>query len=703
MAVEIKKRWMTEKSLIKAWIELGRANGDVYRRYLINPVIHGLLASPNSANAPSPIHDALAKWYGRYCKEGEASGEECEPPSDEWYDALQSMTVNVNSVLDLGCGEAYRGRWLSKASVKYVGVDVSKLLLASALAEKRFECFVADLDTPKPLEGIWREAVPPDLVLAITLLDQLEHPEYLLADIAALYKTRHTGKMLVVTCNPEFYGHTGEGKQPVAARIATIDGDDGGVAYLRSRQSLRKLFRDAGMHVVDEASLQLPARLAKLRGFDSANLNLSQSPFVFWLLEMHSTKRDMVKPQQLEEWLASLGTESSQSEVVQAILQSLQPEAKQLHWRRFQKDQIVVRRHNIGGRLFVVRNGTFEVEVRGAADPEREAGERKRWRFRQNEIFGELEAEHDATRRVRRYSASVVATQTGPMGHAEALEVPASVTHEVLRSSALLGNPFFNALRRKVLEGLLRYDSSWVQKSTANPLVNDLRLGDLMKRQRISESEDLFKLSVGHTMAIASLLLQGLEGERERATIDHSTYRLVLVAQMRSALSEVTGRPIKKIDEEMAAFNRSIRFLASAGVLRMMKAGGGQNAEKSLGGKQAGTSILMKAKLIAEEWVGELDRWQRKALNQLMSQSAGLFLIDDELALRRLVMEPSLELVEDLVRRVRIFSPQPADVEHAREADLASAVEEGVRRRFASDHWRTDSLGQSLDGMEALP
>lgn len=122
MALGIVDRWLTDKLLIDPWREMGAQYGDIYRKYLINPIIYGLLVSSDWKSAPSPIHHCIAKWHESYCKDGSS------PTSDKWYDDWLKMTVPASSILDLGCGEAYRGRWLSKPTVDYVGVDVSESL-----------------------------------------------------------------------------------------------------------------------------------------------------------------------------------------------------------------------------------------------------------------------------------------------------------------------------------------------------------------------------------------------------------------------------------------------------------------------------------------------------------------------------------------------------------------------------------------------
>ncbi len=688
MAKEVVERWQKDTALIKSWREMGARYGDIYRRFLINPVIYGLLVSSDWRTAPSPIHYALAKWHKTYCKNGAAL------PDDKWYEEWTRMTVRANSILDLGCGEAYRGRWLSKSSVKYVGVDVSEFLLERAIAEQAFHCVVKDLDAPDPLTGVWRDVAPPEWTLAITLLDQLEHPEWLLRDVAALYGTRHTGLMLVVTCNPEFYGYSGDETHPVAARIATVADDGGGVAYLRSRQSLRKMFRDSGMHVLDEASPHLPAALASQGAIDATNLNLAHSPFVFWLLELHSTKRDPVDQKEIEEWLTELGSGSLEVEAVRALLSRLGPESAYLHWRRFQEDQVVVHRHNIGGRLFVVRDGTFEVDTGNAGvSNESRSGARKRWKFRANEVFGELEIQHEAEQRELRYSASVVAGREGERGHAEALEVPAEVTRKLMQASSLLGNPFFNVLRRKVLNGLLRYDPTSFPES----VTSEKRFKKALQNHQAPT--DQLQLTIGPVVAVASLLLHGLDADRERGIVRDPRHRLVVVAHLRKALSEVTGRSIDQ--NEMTSFNRAIRFLAAAGVLRSIRpvaSEGRGSGEATANGARHGTlSTQFKAELANEEWLAGLESVAFAARKRLMSmQSACLFLVDDEIALRRCVMEPSLALIDDLAQRRRIFFPQPFDVERARDSDLALAVKEGLRIRFTSNHWHTDSVGLSL-------
>lgn len=402
---------------------------------------------------------------------------------------------------------------------------------------------------------------------------------------------------------------------------------------------------------------------------------------------MHSTERQPVKEEEVEAWLQELEPPSLGQEAVRDLLRRLVPQAPQLHWRRFQRGQVVVHRHNVGGHLFVVRDGTFEVNTRNAGTAEDgESGGRGRWTFRANEMFGEMEVEDRAKQREVCYSSSVLAREEGPRGHAEALEIPVSVTCDLMQSRSLLGDPFFNLLRRKVLDALLRYDPTSAQALSATTHKKVARV--LVKHQGPKDEQ---KATARAVIAVASLLLQCLEGDRERGIIRGSGDRLVVVTHLHTAHSEVIGRTPNEKDK--SSFNHSIRLLRSAGVLRTIRS---VNTATD-GGNELCLSGQFKEDLKSDEWVAGLATTARRGLDRLIClQSACFFLVDDELALRRCVMEPSLELIADLAQRRRLFFPQPADVEKARYDGLRSAVKESLRNRFTSDLWRADSFGMSL-------
>lgn len=164
-------------SLIDAWLSMSENNGDIYRQFLVNPIIYGLLSSRAWETSASPLQNAFMRWMSSFGK-----NPKLDPDSGQWYGEWQRQTAGRLSILDLGCGDAYRGRWLSRPNITYVGVDASEGLLRRASEGNAFRCIHADLDVERPLTNVWTDR-PPDWVFGITILDHLQAPERLLAHL----------------------------------------------------------------------------------------------------------------------------------------------------------------------------------------------------------------------------------------------------------------------------------------------------------------------------------------------------------------------------------------------------------------------------------------------------------------------------------------------------------------------------------------
>jgi len=715
----------------------------------------------------------------------------------EWY--KQELEGDyVNEVLELGCGGGYIGRWLSDLRVNYVGVDMARELLAKCNNDIGFGVdtdygpfrspsaqnptfFVRDLDQFQgshqvgTLQGIydWKTVNYPQLILVISLLEHLERPDKLLKEIAALPSSgREENMVLVVTCNPAFYKLKKAQKTQLAnnerveVQISVGQMEQNLSVYLRSAGTLCKLFRDADFRVIDEAELPIPARLIhKFNNVDKKRYDTSRSPFLFWLLKRPYTcykkssseenansssievYRDImqgsVTSTQINAWINELQTEAKRPGVRQCslkatlrLLESLEKYCDQLRWRRFRKGDGVYFKHNLGGRIFVVRTGFFKtcsdlLTGKSYASGIDSPGD---WTFRSSSMFGELEAEDAVWPKKRYYFVNVRAEFGGGSDDvsneyfagnisyeeeaATVLEIPSRVVNDPndsengLNSERLFGHPFFCDSREKTLEDLVVYNPNLSDLSSAEDIdrwVNENCRAIISSNDKISVAQtpdDNKKPSHKSSalLAVATLVLRGLEKER-RYSFEGSPSRLpVLIGDKKIALSHLTGLTPKLCQSYMFSYNYFMRLLVVAGILRVGVATKSQHSiitnlerlEHELGEEgKLGRAINEYSDKLSdrerEEKVGSLE----KALDELMSPSAWLVVVDDELALRKLVMDSSDRLIENLTRRAKYFWPRPVPDPDS-DSDLTSVIVEGMIHRIKHDLWMRDSLGHSL-------
>jgi 2-polyprenyl-3-methyl-5-hydroxy-6-metoxy-1,4-benzoquinol methylase len=121
----ILEEW-NNKAFVSAWIKATGEYGDFYRKTLINSILAGALDAQESDLEEGFFHHALTKFH---------LSEECpivstgsprleESKCKQWMAAYpKNSGDNKVRILDLGCGEGYRGRWLTPKGFTYLGID----------------------------------------------------------------------------------------------------------------------------------------------------------------------------------------------------------------------------------------------------------------------------------------------------------------------------------------------------------------------------------------------------------------------------------------------------------------------------------------------------------------------------------------------------------------------------------------------------
>lgn len=668
--------WENNPQLIDPWVKVSSEHGDIYRQFLINPIIYELLRTDVEESSVSPIQAALTKWMVE---------RDTAKVGQDWYEEWRQTELDKRlKILDLGCGEAYRGRWLSRDGVTYVGVDKSNDLLKCAREGSAFRVLRADLDEKGALRKATQELFkeePPDWVFAITLLDHLQYPDHLLTDIANLYNhLDKKGHMLAVTCNPEFYANAAQENQPTKVRIASIDGDGGLVTvYLRSPRQFRQLFRDAGLRILDEFSLQLPSAYAKQRQFDIKGFNMAFPPLNFWLLEMHSTKRHYVERSEIDQWLQHLKEHPNQYQATQLLLEASAQFSNDLSWRILPDGAVIAGKHNTGGRVFVVKDGVFQLDaIKPRAVDSGSSMTGPRWRFNSGHLFGELELfRKDELEQF--YTGSVAAKRHGSKSQSKVLEVPFGVISHLIEDDGPLSNPFFELLRTRVIEGLFRFDERVIEHD-----IYPKTLQHELKKMGFNNNE--WKNLDGRIVVIvASLILQGLVREHYQSMSRPNSRQMITISSIRNAVTEINGKNVKP-----HPINVAIKFLAYSHVIRRARGTVSENAEK-IGKPRLADDIqrlvkistALKSSIEEASWAASLPLTNKKVLDCLIHlQNDCFFVIDDELSLRRCVLEPTVELFKMLAERQRFFFEQPLDIQNALDEDLVDVISRSLEFRF---------------------
>lgn len=675
--------WDSE-ALARAWRLHSQSNGDVYRQLLINPIVQGLLKGAGGPECESPLMAALDDWLSKHAK----SLGHGPVPVQDWYGSWKLHSGPGHEqlqILDLGCGDAYRGRWLAGAGVYYKGVDCSRPLLDMAGADAAgFDLQREDLDADGALARIWPEnRPPPNWVFLITVLDHLADPRRLMQELAQRYSAG-SGKLLVVTCNARFYRQSPSKGTPVPAQIATLPTAEGQVhVYFRSRTELRRLFRDSGLHILDELSPAVPSQVERFCDTpDEARFNPSVPPLHFWLLEACSAQRQPVTAPELREWHDRLPAGGDSVDAARLLLSSLLEQDRALgdvFWRHIASGAPLIRKLNPGGRIFIVREGQLALFD--------SASETQGLSFGPNDVLGELEVYAEGRERERVYPMTALecAAEKQP---AKVLEIPAQVVQRLLSDPACLGNPLLRMLRRRVMQVLLRRaPTKWKPQNFEGPGASDVA-----KRVVVTAAE---------------LLVAALESDRERSTYSFDTRRIVFIADVMGAVRRLFG-----LAQKAPVLNRAFELLRDAGVIRVLRVHHQPELAKLLLGAQLdpplpGDTTVADAirrrleaherRAIPRDFMKRLTEEQQEAYRRFAdSQGYCMFLIEDIMMLQRCAMTPSEEVFKALEQRVQAFR-RPSDLAVIRRFDDMCMVSlEYWKRRLASDSWHVDSLGVSV-------
>ena len=549
----MKSDWQSQE-VVEAWSAANGSRafpfGDEWRMALVNPValeVARRMASELASISESPE----TVWDGHNSSEAvpldlglliqrEHSGANDSETLLNWHMSLIKEPDYRNcldplTVLDLGCGEGYLGRWLCKLGARYIGVDVSAGMVAEAnqRAERkprkqqsakktrqgRATCGeldrlqFSDLDLEgamfaenrSRLDNLVESFGRPHLVVMNILLEHLEDPQPILNWIGERLSTypRPT-KLLLFTLNPDYFyesikkpgtqKHKGEGVTRLRARIASANTEV--AVFLRSTKRVEQLLRDNRLQLHQYAPLHFPFGFSpsceerKVAGI---------APFQVFLAGALPRAEEVEDVNTILKELASSGP-CLLSSLTEIEARFLLRHGKDLDIVNFAPGETVFPQHNMGGDVVAVCQGSLELKDGGETLQE----------FGEGELVGDLEtsiAGHAAY-----YIYSVKASRQG----ARLLRIPARIISELVSLQPSFGGSLFHGLRDRLVI------ANWVYNSRGRvaPSVNHgrdsaSRFGEGIERVPIKKLR--FKMKGSDADRIARILLGAAEAERQSA------------------------------------------------------------------------------------------------------------------------------------------------------------------------------------------
>jgi hypothetical protein len=533
---------------------------------LVNPILQGvLLENFEATSQPNPKHtlySALRRWWTEH-----------ERPWRDW-----GAQNNVSTVLEFGFDLCRRPTWLAENDlIDYIGIRREGKTAAIESKTRLIDRDWLSIDSLTPFfaeEGKRSERIP-NWIVAVDVLDRHDDPIRLLTAIGNLYHGRNsTGHMLAVTRNPEFFGDF------------FSDLEAGLALKLSSRRKMRRLFRDAGFEILDEASPRLPEIPSVAEEFSGEEVEkylLGIPPLHFWILRMHNTRTNPVEREEIISWLneleqkrpqnASTPTNAPRNESAKLVLRTLLDNLKGVHWRTISSPHRLLAARNAGGRLFIVREGqlvAYHPDVQSAAsvpvvrltrDP--------------NEITGELEVFSERNPNADRLYMMSLHAQGGAKEYQQitrALVIPASAVQLLMADEKVLGNPMLRDLRSKTLEAELglRHNHSLKKKSkdkSAKKTNHDNPEETASAVWFVGRwgARAVPRSAIGQ---LACLLEQAVEFDREWGIPTGANGRVVFFSDFHGARVRQFGTDLSQNYNRQA--NAAVQYLEACGVIRAL-------------------------------------------------------------------------------------------------------------------------------------
>lgn len=373
--------WRDDKKLIKHWLKaVGNDEfpyGDIYRQAIINPVVLSCLIpnryepttstldwqlqilqsiDPNADSAE--IRDLLKKWHGKIISSS--------------YNQIPKTTT----IIDMGAGEGYLGRWLAQFGVKYIGIDFCKEFIREGkkrvrglALKEQFILKEGDINiAPEKIIQIMRiHKIRPDFILFNCVLEHIKNFSPMLNALQEfLAKTNPSCELIVIVSNPDFQLPGGLKKGINRGFNTNFMMESIGVevpVVARSWSEYPRLFRDSHFRLKKSIMLCLPRLIAeKALDDEYPNKEMAQdiAPFIFYEFVLLTDKVFAVD----KEIIAKVIKHSVLSELKKEQKNQLLKNISKLRRYRFESEEIMFDQNDVGGHFWIVLDGSAQLENR---------------------------------------------------------------------------------------------------------------------------------------------------------------------------------------------------------------------------------------------------------------------------------------------------------------------------------------------------
>lgn len=648
------RRNFQDEQRARAWADLSHPNGDPYRQSIINPIVYGLIedltiweqsrkSEPlDYSDDDSPLSDALAKYYARVCPNGKTLGQDTEElgwvvdiNSHTYLDWFKTEPKDGLSrgqrfhILDLGCGEGYRGRWLGQKRFSYTGVDYSKTLieiardrLKTTQLPKDVNVLFEEIDLRNDPTQVSEGLLKPEtrIVLAITILDHLNDDDavHLLQSLCANAGATKRCYVLVATCNPDYYKKLeydndapveGHCKRAIGKLESLIKNEACDVEFFpRSTAQYQRLFRDAGLLIIDQVTPIAPITLRH----DSEDIyEKGTGPFHVWLLSLHG--RAFGKAGLASQVFSHIEPSSVAGKLIAKLQESNVSEVKTM---TVVAGRPIVGMNNAGGNLFILLRGEAFLRAHSPRIP--------KMPFRAGTVFGDLELAdfagpvHDNQLRATSYRQSVIAAKESTLAVIAESDVQSFVTNSSIEGEL-----------HKLLRIRLQSQLWLMDAKSANFKVNasSLRRLNVLKFSPAVEAGKIFSIHIQGCHFVSACLVAALERQRS-AFPDLGLGNNILF------IPDINGN-VQSVGE-IAQVSHAVRMLVNAGIIYSAPLTATRTLWDEINSMNSSDPLR---KIAANQ---EISKRYSRFVNpdSGFKNQTSFFLIEDEWALRKIAARP---------------------------------------------------------------
>lgn len=412
----MKKGLTFEDELVsEKWNEVSGDRGDIYRQLIINPIIYNLLINIDSRLQTTPDKwdnidpfqyekSPLTSWLAEFYEDVNSNSLQHLSLQDSNGDLTSSYILeekrvelefarwklaklafsNEISVVDFGCGNGYRAKWLGNLNLKYHGFDISEYLIDAA----QKLCIGMENVTLKKKDLRHSFEIPvlakSICFLAITLFDHLPEESVERVLKVGMKDRRSSGSCdygLVVTCNPLFYKNNQNFEENSEKSDLLKSLSDNGYTneikfFRRSSEFYFKIFQKLNIQVIDYVSPTL-ANYHVIKEDSDGQFDKVVGPFNIWLITFPNENEKVEELEKAIQLLTKNAPDSFGVNVIEAVRKL--DMIKKLSVVTSEKNENIVHGGNLAGDLRII----FEGQAR--------LGKRSKLSFDAGDVIGDIE------------------------------------------------------------------------------------------------------------------------------------------------------------------------------------------------------------------------------------------------------------------------------------------------------------------------